>query len=82
MKHPVLKGHPHQALLFKAQGPTEEEAGEPEMMNDSKETVPSGHKTGARMNSHGLWQHSQGLHKFRPDGVLVSKKEKDKGFHS
>jgi hypothetical protein len=39
-------------------------------MDDSKETTSSRHNEAeADINSQSLWQHAQGLHRFKPDGI-------------
>ena len=47
-------------------------------MDDSKETVSSRHdRPDAHINSQSLWQHAQGLHRSKSDGVPVLKSEVD-----
>ena len=38
-------------------------------IKDAKEMVSSRHKIDAHMNSQRLWQHAQGLHGSKEDGV-------------
>lgn len=48
---------------------------------DSNKTMSSRHnKTDAHMNSQRLWQHAQGLHRFKPEGVPALRRGHGHGF--
>lgn len=46
---------------------------EPEERDDNGETVVSGHKSAANMNSQQILQHTQELHEFKIDKTLALK---------
>jgi hypothetical protein len=53
------------------------------MMDNSRETVSSSHnRNDKNMNSHKVWKHTQGLHRFKPNRAPALKGgEVNTGFH-
>ena len=52
------------------------------MVKDSKETVPCRHnRTDAHMNPQRKWQHTEHLHRLKPDKISTLRKEVDTKLH-